>query len=68
MLLTSKTLAACRGRDFVIPDDIKLIAADVLSHRIILKTEDMMEGTDTRGIITEIVANIPAPLEFKRKV
>jgi len=27
-----------------------------------------MEGTDTRGIITEIVANIPAPLEFKRKV
>ena len=56
------------GRDFVIPDDIKLIAADVLSHRVILKTEDMMEGTDIRGIIAEIVTNTPAPLEFKRKV
>ena len=68
LLKLSRCLAVIYGRDFVIPDDIKLIAADVLSHRIILKTEDMMEGTDTRGIITEIVANIPAPLEFKRKV
>ena len=68
LLKLSRCPAVIYGRDFVIPDDIKLIAADVLSHRIILKTEDMMEGTDTRGIITEIVANIPAPLEFKRKV
>ena len=68
LLKLSRCLAVIYGRDFVIPDDIKLIAADVLSHRIILKTEDMMEGTDTRGIITEIVANIPAPLEIKRKV
>ena len=56
------------GRDFVIPDDIKLIAPDVLSHRIILKVEEMIEGTDARGIISEILNNIPAPLEFKRKV
>jgi MoxR-like ATPase len=56
------------GRDFVIPDDIKLIAADVLSHRVILKVEEMMEGTDTRQIISESVTNTPAPLEFKRKV
>ena len=68
LLKLSRCLAVIYGRDFVIPDDIKLIAADVLSHRIILKTEDMMEGTDTRGIIAKIMANIPAPLEFKRKV
>ena len=68
LLKLSRCLAVIYGRDFVIPDDIKLIAADVLSHRVILKTEDMMEGTDTRGIIAEIVANTPAPLEFKRKV
>jgi MoxR-like ATPase len=68
LLKLSRCLAVIYGRDFVIPDDIKLIAADVLSHRVILKTEDMMEGTDIRGIIAEIVANTPAPLEFKRKV
>jgi MoxR-like ATPase len=68
LLKLSRCLAVIYGRDFVIPDDIKLIAADVLSHRIILKTEDMMEGADIRNIIAEIVANIPAPLEFKRQV
>jgi len=39
LLKLSRCLAVIYGRDFVIPDDIKLIAADVLSHRIILKTE-----------------------------
>jgi MoxR-like ATPase len=68
LLKLSRCLAVIYGRDFVIPDDIKLIAADVLSHRVILKTEEMMEGADTRLIVAEIVANTPAPLEFKRKV
>jgi MoxR-like ATPase len=63
----SRSLALIFGRDFVIPDDVKLIAADVLRHRIILKVEEMMEGTDTRQIVAEIIANTPAPLEFKRK-
>jgi MoxR-like ATPase len=68
LLKLSRCLAVIYGRDFVIPDDIKLIAADVLSHRVILKVEEMMEGTNTRQIISEIVTNTPAPLEFKRKV
>jgi MoxR-like ATPase len=68
LLKLSRCLAVIYGRDFVIPDDIKLIAADVLSHRVILKTDEMMEGADTRGIIGEIVADTPAPLEFRRKV
>jgi MoxR-like ATPase len=68
LLKLSRCLAVIYGRDFVIPDDIKLIAPDVLSHRIILKVEEMIEGTDARGIISEILNNIPAPLEFKRKV
>jgi MoxR-like ATPase len=68
LLKLSRCLAVIYGRDFVIPDDIKLIAPDVLSHRIILKVEEMIEGTEARGIISEILNNIPAPLEFKRKV
>jgi len=68
LLKLSRCLAVIYGRDFVIPDDIKLIAADVLSHRIILKTEDMMEGTDTRGILQRSWRIFRRRLEFKRKV
>lgn len=68
LLKLSRSLAVIYGRDFVIPDDVKLIAADVLSHRVILRVEELMEGTNARQIINEIAANTPAPLEFKRKV
>jgi MoxR-like ATPase len=64
LLKLSRSLALIEGRDFVIPDDIKVLAADSLAHRIILKLEETLEGVDPRNIVAETVDNIPAPTDF----
>ena len=64
LLKVSRAAALINGRDFVTPDDIKAFTTDALAHRIILKIEESLEGADPRQIIEEIVAGIPAPLEF----
>ncbi len=51
----SKALAAMRGRDFVLPDDIIYIAPAVLRHRLELTPEKEMEGTTTDEVIREII-------------
>lgn len=52
----SKAMAAIKGRDFVIPEDIKRILAPVLAHRVILSPEKEMEGITQENVI-EIIAN-----------
>lgn len=67
LLKTSRCLALIKGRDYVIPDDVKMVVGDVLSHRIILIVEEMMEGTRPEQIIGEVMQGIPAPLDYVRK-
>ena len=52
---TSQALAALRGRDYVIPDDIKLLAPLTLAHRLILKPESQLRGRNANMIINEIL-------------
>jgi len=61
MLKSAKTMAALRGRDFVIPDDIQNVAYHVLNHRIILSPEAEMEGMKTEDVIKEIIQKIEVP-------
>src|SRR3990172_6395458 len=61
LLLCSKTLAAMRGRDFVIPDDIKENAWPVLRHRLILKPEAQVEGINAEQIIDSILQGVKVP-------
>ncbi|MBY0426637.1 MAG: AAA family ATPase, partial [Cytophagales bacterium] len=49
--LASKAIAFLNGRDFVLPEDIKEAAADVMNHRIILNYEAEADGVSTRQII-----------------
>ncbi len=58
----SRAIAAIKGRDFVIPDDVKFMAPDVLSHRIVLTPEARLMKRTTRGIIKEILENIEVPM------
>ncbi|MFC1946395.1 AAA family ATPase [Chloroflexota bacterium] len=67
LLKVSRCLALIYGRDYVIPDDVKMVVADVLSHRIILIVEEMMEGTRPEQVIVEVMQDIPAPLDYARK-
>ena len=52
---TSQAFAALRGRDYVIPDDIKLLAPLALAHRLILKPESQLRGRTAQAIIEEIL-------------
>lgn len=61
VLVASKAVAAMRGRDFVIPDDIVFVAAPVLRHRLVLTPEREMEGATTDDVISEIVQSIEIP-------
>ena len=59
---TSRACAAIDGRDFVIPDDIKGIALQVVSHRIVLKPEAKIRGITGMHIMRKILSEVPVPV------
>lgn len=61
ILNASKALAAIRGRDFVIPEDVKFTTFPALKHRIILSPEKEMEGITTDAVINQIIEAIEIP-------
>lgn len=56
-------MALIHGRDFVVPDDVKLLVPDVLSHRIILNIEDTLEGVRGGLVVEEVLSQVPVPGE-----
>lgn len=56
--LASKAVAYLEGRDFVLPEDIKEVADDVLNHRIILNYEAEADGVTTHDIIDTLLKKI----------
>jgi len=61
LLKLARARAALRGRDFVIPDDVKEIAVEGLAHRLILKPDPWVKGVRTGSIVQEILASVPVP-------
>ncbi|MEQ9407841.1 MAG: MoxR family ATPase [Fuerstiella sp.] len=61
LLIAARTLAACRARDFVTPDDIKELAPWVLRHRLRLRPEAEIEGTTPDETIRQIMDSVEAP-------
>jgi MoxR-like ATPase len=59
----AKTWAASQARTHVIPDDIKLLAEPVLSHRLLLSAEAQFAGTTTEQVIDQVLASITPPSE-----
>jgi MoxR-like ATPase len=53
--------AFLRGRDFIIPDDVKAMAVPVLSHRVILTSRSQGSG-DSRSAISRILSRVPVPV------
>jgi MoxR-like ATPase len=61
LLLVAKAYAAQDGRDFLIPDDVKLAAVPVLRHRLVLRPEAELEGFDTDRVVADILAATALP-------
>jgi MoxR-like ATPase len=61
LFIGAKANALLNGRSFVIPEDVKNIAYDVLRHRLLLTYEAQAENIKPEGIIKEILERIPVP-------
>jgi MoxR-like ATPase len=61
LLIVAKAYAARDGRDFLIPDDVKLAAVPVLRHRLVLRPEAELEGFDTDRVVADILAATALP-------
>ncbi len=59
---TCQALAFVRGRDYVLPDDVKELAAHVLAHRIVAEAKAQYSGLDKRALINELLGNLQAPV------
>src|SRR4051812_18157596 len=55
--------AAMHGRDFVTPDDVKLLARPVLAHRLVATLEARLRGRDAGSIISAILDKVAVPVE-----
>ncbi|MDD6034154.1 MAG: MoxR family ATPase [Oscillospiraceae bacterium] len=64
LMRASQAMAAVQGRDYVLPDDVKAIAPDVLGHRVILKGFSATQSSDaSRRLLETLLNQVPAPVE-----
>ena len=62
LMRAGQALAALRGRNFVLPDDIKYLAHPVLTHRLILTENERLKGKSTDHFIEKLLKRIPVPV------
>jgi MoxR-like ATPase len=62
LMRASQALAALRGREFVLPDDVKQLIRPVLSHRLVIADQERLRGTLVEHVADEVVASTPVPL------
>ena len=57
----AQAVSLIRGRDFVLPDDVKELAVPMLGHRIIVSAAARMQGMRSTDVVTQVVDQIPVP-------
>ena len=57
-----QALAAIRGRDFVLPDDVKALAPALLTHRLLISSQTRLRGRRPEEILQEVVGGVPVPV------
>jgi MoxR-like ATPase len=61
LMLTSRASAVIAGRDYVTPEDVKLVAVPVLAHRITVKPELWMSKASGASVVESVVSSVPTP-------
>jgi MoxR-like ATPase len=60
---TVQALAALRGRNYVIPEDIKTMATPVLAHRLAPSIDSRLHGQSTQQVLAKLLNELPVPVE-----
>jgi MoxR-like ATPase len=61
LLLASKAKALLEGRNYVLPDDVKVIAPHVLNHRVYLNPDAIFEGVTPMDMVKKILESVEVP-------
>jgi MoxR-like ATPase len=61
MLKLARAEAVLRGRDFVLPDDVKAVAVPALAHRLILQPELWAARLSPAHVVEQLLTEVPAP-------
>ncbi len=61
LVAAARALALLRGRDYVLPADVREIAADVLTHRLVLSFDAVADDVDAGELVRRIVEAVPPP-------
>ena len=59
----AQALAAIRGRGYVLPDDVKLLAPYVLTHRVLISPATRLRGRRLADVLMDVVETVPVPVE-----
>jgi MoxR-like ATPase len=62
----AKAYAFLRHRNFVLPDDVKAMTPLVLGHRLHLRSEARMQGSQAIGVLQEVLGKVPVPVGLER--
>ncbi|BFT69250.1 AAA family ATPase [Paenibacillus sp. P36] len=65
LMKAAQVYAALRGRDYVLPDDIKALVGPVWAHRILLRTRSRQQDQQVQTLLAGILAATPVPTEVK---
>lgn len=57
----TRALALVQDRDYVIPDDVKLLASSVIAHRLVLSPSARMRGVRSVDVVDELLRTVPVP-------
>ena len=57
----TQAIAGLQGRDYVVPDDVKSLAPDVLAHRLIVSPAARIRNLDTRDTVGDVLDSLPVP-------
>ncbi len=61
LVLTARAFAVLRGRDYVVPEDVKAVARPVLAHRITVKPELWMTEASGLRVVDAVLGSVPTP-------
>ncbi|WP_067970126.1 AAA family ATPase [Nocardiopsis trehalosi] len=61
LVAASRALALLRGRDYVLPEDVRTLARDVMAHRLVLTFDALADGITTTQIVDRVLAAVPPP-------
>ena len=67
LVLAARGWALIRGRDYVIPEDVKAVAGSVLAHRITVKPELWMTQASGTRVVEAVLSSVPTPGALERR-